>query len=181
MGFWSDAFDIGHGGLAGHWAGLGERPSHTPSPVNAVPGSPGTWNNGVYTPLQSSSNASDSMAQLIASEFANWESQYKPVELNLLNQTSLNNPDILPESVNRVETTANATADTMQGVQRRQISRLGISTTPQQQQVSDRLMNLNRAATVAGAKNQARQNVATQDELIALGTAPSPNILQNQR
>jgi hypothetical protein len=54
----------------------------------------------------------------------------------------------------------------------------GVVATPQQTAVNSRLNNLSRAQMVAGAQNTARQNVATQDELISLGSAPNPNVAQ---
>lgn len=128
--------------------------------------------------LNTSGSAADMASSVLAAEMANWETQYKPVELNLLNQSSLNNPNVLPDAINNATTTAEASNTAMQGIQQRQLASRGIVATQGQQMAMDRLSNLSGAANVAGARNQARQNVATQDELIALGTAPSPNIVQ---
>jgi hypothetical protein len=117
-------------------------------------------------------------AKVLAAEFANWETQYKPVEQNLLMQTSFNNPEILTDAVNQATTNATGAADSMQGVEARQMASQGVVATPQQTAVNSRLNNLSRAQMVAGAQNTARQNVATQDELISLGSAPNPNVAQ---
>jgi hypothetical protein len=114
-------------------------------------------------------------AKVLAAEFANWETQYKPVEQNLLMQTSFNNPEILTDAVNQATTNATGAADSIQGVEARQMASQGVVATPQQTAVNSRLNNLSRAQMVAGAQNTARQNVATQDELIAIGSAPNPN------
>ena len=119
--------------------------------------------------------ASGMAAKVLAAEFSNWETQYKPVEQNLLMQTSFNNPEILTDAVDQATTNATGAADTMQGVEARQMAAQGVVATPQQAEVNSRLNNLSRAQMVAGAQNTARQNVATQDELIAIGAAPNPN------
>ncbi len=139
----------------------------------------GTYAGNNYIPLNTSGNAQNMAANILASEFANWESVFKPVELNLLGQSSLNNPQVLTQAVGQAGNAANQTFDTLAGVERRQLAARGIAPNAQQQQVSDRIRSLSRAAGVAGAENRARANVATQDELIALGSAPNPNIVQS--
>ena len=135
---------------------------------------------GLQTEAQSGQIAPTGTAQgmaakVLAAEFANWETQYKPVEQNLLMQTSFNNPEILTDAVNQATTNATGAADSMQGVEARQMASQGVVATPQQTAVNSRLNNLSRAQMVAGAQNTARQNVATQDELIAVGSAPNPS------
>ncbi len=135
---------------------------------------------GLQTEAQSglvapTGTASGMAAKVLAAEFSNWETQYKPVEQNLLMQTSFNNPEILTDAVDQATTNATGAADAMQGVEARQMASQGVVATPQQTAVNSRLNNLSRAQMVAGAQNTARQNVATQDELIAIGSAPNPN------
>ena len=120
-------------------------------------------------------SASSMAAKILKAEFANWETQYKPVEQNLLSQTSFNNPEILTDAVNQATTNATGAADAMQGVESRAMASQGVVATPQQAAVNSRLNNLSRAQMVAGAQNTARQSVATQDELIATGSSPNPN------
>jgi hypothetical protein len=120
--------------------------------------------------------ASQMEANIEAAQMANWETQYKPLELQQLQQSSLNNPDILPDAVNKAEATATAASSTAASEGQRVLSSRGITATPGQQTAMNRMNNLNTAATTAGAANRARQTVATNDELIALGSAPSPNV-----
>ncbi len=112
-------------------------------------------------------------ANLIQSQYANWQKNFLPIELQTLQQSSLNNPNVLPDAVNKAAGTATATADTMQGVNQRQLSGLSVAATPGQQQASNRVLNMSRASSVAGAENQARTNVAATDDMIALGGLPS--------
>ena len=107
-------------------------------------------------------------------KWQNWESTYKPVELNLLQQSSLNNPNVLTGAVNDATATATGENTAMSGVATRQLASRGITATPGQRVAIDRMQNLSGAANIAGSQNRARQNVMTQDELIALGSAPNP-------
>lgn len=131
--------------------------------------------------LPEGGSAEDMSTYLLAAEFLDWESTYQPIELNLLGQSSLNNPEVLTGAIDRATGAVNQAYDTLGGVQDRQMAARGLVATGQQQEVADRLTGLSRAAAVAGAQNRARQQVATQDELIALGTAPNPNIIQQSR
>lgn len=158
---------------------------HAAPPGGPPPGTetvqPGSYTpGGKYIPLDSTplSGASDMAAAILASEFTNWEKQFKPIEMNLLDQSSLNNPQILTDAVTQAGTQANQTFDSLAGVESRQLAARGINPNSQQQEVSSRLRNLSRATAVAGAENQARANVASQDELIALGSVPNNNIVQ---
>jgi hypothetical protein len=128
--------------------------------------------------LSPTGKATDMAASVLAAEMQNWETTYKPVELNLLNQSSLNNPNVLPDAINSATQTAQAENTAMTGVAQQQLASRGITATQGQTTAINRMQNLSGAANVAGAQNRARQNVMTQDELIALGTAPNPNLVQ---
>jgi hypothetical protein len=145
-------------------------------------GSPASLNPAPYKGgpniLQPGATASESASQILAAEMQQWETTYRPVEMNLLNQSSLNNPNVLPDAVNSATTTTNEAYDAMAGVGKRQMAARGITPTADQAAVSNRLTGLSRAAAVAGAQNNARQMVSTQDQLIALGSAPNPQIVQ---
>ena len=121
-------------------------------------------------------SAKEMAAQVLQNEFANWEQQFKPVEMNLLQQSSIENPNVLTDAVNNAKTGATNAYASMEGVQNRQMAAEGIKATPQQQAVSTRLRNLSAGASVTGAENRARQNVATQDQIIAYGVSPNPNV-----
>lgn len=118
-------------------------------------------------------DANDIAARLIRSQYANWQKNFQPIEIQALMQSSLNNPNVLSNAVDTATTRATGTADTMAGVEQRQLSGLGIAPTEQQSAVSTRVRNLSRAGIVAGAQNSARSNVAATDEMIALGGIPS--------
>ena len=124
--------------------------------------------------LSETGDASSMAAEVLQGEMQNWESTYEPVELNLLGQSSLNNPNVLPTAINDATATATSENTAMAGAATRQLASRGITATPGQTTAINRMQNLSGAANIAGAQNQARQNVMTQDELIALGSAPNP-------
>ena len=112
-------------------------------------------------------------ANLIQSQYTNWQQNFQPIELATLQQSSLNNSGVVGEQVNNAIDRANMSAANMEGVGQRQLSRMGVQATDQQQAVSARLLNLSRAGAVAGAENSARANVAKTDEIIATGGIPA--------
>lgn len=165
--------------------GLAVNPIESPLGTNAPQYNPmtGQWIAasgqvmGQTTPvgqLSTSGDASTMAAEVLQGEMQNWENTYKPVELNLLGQSSLNNPNILPTAINQATQTATAENTAMAGVAQQQLSARGIAATPGQTVDINRLQNLSGAANIAGAQNRARSQVMSQDEIIALGSAPNP-------
>lgn len=149
-----------------------------PPGLSAIGGQPPPGGTGLIAPEGS---ASDMAAQVLAGEFENWRQQFKPLELNLLNQSSLNNPQVLTDAVSKAGTIANQSFDAMGGVRRRRLAAQGVAPTADQQMVTDRISSLSKAAAVAGAENKARQQVEANDEMIALGVSPNPNLIGGQR
>jgi len=115
-------------------------------------------------------------AGLLRAQFEDWQATYKPIELAAINQISFNNPEVLPKALSVARESAAGYSDSMSGILGRQTRSLGQQPTGEQKTTSDRILNLNRAAMIAGAENTARSNVRTQDEQILLGAAPNPNI-----
>lgn len=133
---------------------------------------------GQLTPYGS---ASEMAARTLDAQYANWETQFMPIELDLLNQSSLNNPDILPTALNRADATVNQVFDSMAGVEQRKLASRGITPNADESMVSSRVRNLSRAAAIAGAENRTREQIAAQDEQIALGSVPNQNIVQQAK
>lgn len=122
-------------------------------------------------------NPQEMAAVLLSSQFNEWQRQYMPIELKAMQGISFNNPEVLPRALSEATDIATRQSDAMEGIAERQNAALGVAPTPQQEQVSERILDLSRAANVASARNQARANVRTIDESILLGTAPNPNII----
>jgi hypothetical protein len=124
------------------------------------------------------STASNKAATLLRSQFEDWKKTYKPIELAAINQLSFNNPEVLPRALSEARAGAEGYSDKTSGILGRQIRALGQRPTEGQAQTTGRMLNLDRAAMIAGAENTARENVRTQDETILLGTSPNPNIVK---
>ena len=132
--------------------------------------------NASVTPVGGADSAA---ANLLASQFYNWQTQFKPIELNAMQQLSFNNPAVLTKAVDTAKKTAAGSADAMTGILARQNAAAGILPTEQQQAVSKRVMDINKATSMVGAENAARENVRTNDEMILTGQAPNPNLVRS--
>jgi hypothetical protein len=118
----------------------------------------------------------DKTANLLMSQYADWQSTFEPIELQALQQVSYNNPSVLASALDDSKKTVQDAYGSMGGVLERQNRSLGLTPTTQQTATSKRLMDLNQAASTAGAENQARANVRQMNDLILMGTTPNPNI-----
>jgi hypothetical protein len=107
-------------------------------------------------------------AKLLRSQFSEWQKTYQ--------QLSFNNPSVLTNATGAARTMAEGYSSSMTGLLDRQTRSLGVAPTTGQKTTSERVLNLDRAAAIAGAENAARSNVRTQDSQILLGTAPNPSI-----
>ena len=128
---------------------------------------------------RSGSDATDAAAVLLNEQFANWESQFKPIELQAIQMLSWNSPGQLANTVNEAETAAVNSSNAMSGVLNRSNEAIGVRPTTEQAATSNRLMDLTRSANIAGAANQARANVRLQDELLLMGATSNPNIVKS--
>ena len=117
-------------------------------------------------------------AQLLQSQFAEWESTYKPIEQELMNQLSFDNPNVLNTAIGKADTAAQGVSSSMAGILQRTNAARGISPTQQQDTVSNRILNLNTASNIASAENTTRANVRTQDDQILLGATPNLNVVK---
>ncbi len=126
-------------------------------------------------PTQTDPNAL--AAQLINSQFQEWQSQFMPIELQQMQQVSLVNPQVLTQAVSTAQQNATGTSQAMGGILQRRNQAAGLSQTPQQQATSNRMLNVQGSLNIAGAENQARATQRQLDEQILMGSAPNPNIV----
>ena len=163
----------------GTWEGAEGAPPPGPSmtPTSAPAGVTLPKNIGSFVD-PSSTSPQDLAAQLLRSEFADWQSFFRPIELKAMENLSFNNPEVLPKAVGEAETAATNQYRTLSGTLQRQNQSKGIAPNQQETATSRRLMDLSQAAATAGAANTARQSVRTQDEQILLGTSPNPNLVK---
>jgi hypothetical protein len=151
---------------------------------------PGTsqWVNTTQN-IQSNSSVSDSSsqpgqadvltAQLLRDQFADWQRLFQPIELGQMQQLSTENPAVLENAIAKAGGAAEGASTAMGGIYDRTNRALGITPTGGQDQAARRLMDLNKAQNIAGAEDAARENVRMQDQLILLGSSPSPIIAGN--
>lgn len=121
-----------------------------------------------------SGSAADITTQLLRKQYENWKTQFQPIELEAINMLSYNNPDVLKNAVGIASYQAAESSNSMSGILERTNRALGIQQNEQQAAVSKRLMDLERAKSIAGSANSARAAVREQDEKILLGTASNP-------
>ena len=118
-------------------------------------------------------NADSIASALLANQYQEWATTFKPIEQSLMQQLSFNNPSVLTNAIGTATQAATQANKTMGGVLQRQNASVGIAATPQQQAVTGRLLNINSAENMVTAKNAARENVRTQDEQILMGAIPN--------
>jgi hypothetical protein len=120
------------------------------------------------------SGGADSIAsQVLAAQWAQWQMTFQPIEEAALQQSSLVNPQVLTDAVNKAKSTAQATYNSMPSMLERRQAGLGVTPTAQQSKVSNRIMNVDKTQAIVGAENQARANIAQEDELLLLGQLPN--------
>ena len=120
--------------------------------------------------------AAEETAQLLNEQFTDWQNTFEPVELQALQQVSLNNPAVLPNALQEADANVSGAYGQMPGILSRQNRALGINPTPQQTKSTNRMINVNQSLATAGAENTARAGVRQMDEELLLGSTPNPNI-----
>lgn len=123
--------------------------------------------------------ADKTTANLLRAEFEDWEKTFKPIELQLMNELSFNNPSILSKTLNTAQKEAESSYRSMSDIIDRQNNALGINPTDQESATSKRLLNLNESLAVADAKNTTRSSTRQMDEALLMGTTPNPNVVKN--
>jgi hypothetical protein len=186
MGFWRSLGRIGGNDEYGDWnmwGALGEsdaekeaKSAEASAAAAAAKTEAYYSSRGMINPSGNDPNAL--AAQLLRAQFDEWAKSFKPIELNAMKGISFNNPTVLTQAVEKATSSAQGQADTMRGVLSRSNAAMGIAPTQQQEKVSSRILNLDRATAVAGAANKARENVRIQDEQLLLGGVPNQNIVK---
>ena len=133
-------------------------------------------NGNLIDPGAAWTNPEGTAEELVQAQFADWASTFQPVEIQALNDISLNNPSVLSSAIEKAQNTTMDSFNAMQGVLNRQNRALGIQPTAQQATASRRLMNLNQALGMANAANTTRGIIASQDQQLLFGGGANPNI-----
>ena len=143
----------------------------TETPANA-PANIGRFVDPTQTDAQSLA------AQLLQSEFGEWEKYFKPIEEAQMQQLSFVNPTVLPTALKEATKSATGASEAAKGILQRQTQSQGINPTAQQTAASNRILNLGEAANTASARNTARRQIQEQDTQILLGAAPNYSVVR---
>lgn len=111
-------------------------------------------------------NADQLSAQITRDQYADWETNYKPMEDEYLSW--LMDEGRVQADVNRAGDMAGEQFGMAQGSADREMSRYGMQLTPEQMKAQERLRRFGASSAVAGARNRARGVVADQ-QLQGLG------------
>jgi len=118
--------------------------------------------------------ASDNYAQVTLALYNDWEQNFKPFTMDLLSNLTTENPEIVETSVSEAKNLVGQSFDTAKKNQRTTMSRLGMAPDAQTQASMDRLADLEKTATMAGAANTTRQKLKERDmEIMTTGV---PNV-----
>jgi hypothetical protein len=107
-------------------------------------------------------------ANLLQQQFKDWQTTFEPVELQALNQVSLNNSAVLPNALQEADANVSGAYGQMPGILSRQNRALGINPTPQQTKSTNRMINVNQSLATAGAENTARAGVRQMDQQLLM-------------
>jgi len=114
-------------------------------------------------------------------QWADYQTRFVPIENQLMNMTTYNNPGLATTEINRAETDAGATYDNISNSPAIQLGRYGMGMTADQQQSSDRLNNIGKAGSVVDAANNIRLKLVERNQMIASGAAPESLFKKNTR
>lgn len=131
---------------------------------------------GLIDPTQT--DAQKLAAQLLQSEFAEWEKYFKPIEEAQMQQLSFVNPTVLPTALKSATESATGASESAKGILQRQTESQGIKPTAQQTATSGRILNLQEGANVASARNTARRQVQSADTQILQGGVPNYSVVR---
>lgn len=113
--------------------------------------------------------ANDTWAWITRQQWDDYEQRFAPRELELINQTTYNNPSIVGQEVQKGMTAATNAVDTTQAMNEQFRSRFGASIDPRAQIQSNRLTGLTKAAASVDAAARIRETLNDQNRQIALG------------
>lgn len=124
-------------------------------------------------------SADQTIAQIIRGQFADWESTFKPIELNALQQISWNNPQVLTDALKTANENAIGSSNAMAGIMQRQNAARGLTPTSQQSAATGRMLDIDKSLNIAGSENRARMNQRALDERILTGAMPNPQVIND--
>ena len=113
--------------------------------------------------------ASNLTANVLGESQKHLEQTYYPLEDELANNLTYNNPALLPDAIVKGTDTVNAAYDTTRSGVLGQFRQYGIDPTERQMAALNRADNLGRTASIVDAANKIRIKMADRDRAIAAG------------
>lgn len=171
---WTAASDTQTAGLPVYIAPA----SYSPPVKGSYNTNPGGGSETAYSPLTVGESASQNLADVTRATYEDWRKQYLPIALEMMNQTTYNNPDLVGKEVKSAVGNVESAFKNAQGLQDRTASRYGISFDDRQRAASDRITGLEKSTAVVDAANRIRQKLADRNKQIAAGGIPAINATQ---
>lgn len=117
-------------------------------------------------------SAADIAGAVTRATYKDWKQNYLPVALQMMDQTTWKNPELITEGVQSAVSDVNNSFDAQAGVQERTLGRYGMTVTPEQKAVNDRVNNLSRSSATVDAAARIRQKLSDRNYAIAMGGIP---------
>ena len=140
--------------------------------VSVFTPTPGSYNNGVYTPLTmdgSYHQASNAAAAVARGKYDLWKETFFPKVNDLMNMTTYMNKDLVGQETASASGIANKAFDNVAAGQAQNVARFGMSQTAEQKAADASALSLGRTAATVDAENSTRLALKDRDRAIATG------------
>jgi type II secretory pathway pseudopilin PulG len=114
-------------------------------------------------------SAALTMAGITRDQWNDWVERFRPLETELMDQTTYNDPNLVANSVSDAMGQAGRTFDSQTAIDARSRAELGVNVGGDYQQATNRLSSLSRTASLTDAANRIRARLIDRDREIALG------------
>ncbi len=116
-------------------------------------------------------SAADRVGAVTKSQWTDYQTRFIPLENQLMNMTTYNNPALAGQEIGKAETDTGKTYDNIAGSSAIQLGRYGMSMSADQQASSDRLNALGKSGAVVDAANNIRLKLVERNQMIASGAS----------
>lgn len=152
--------------------------SYTPPVKGSFNTNPSGGSGTAYSPLTVGGSAAQNLADVTRATYEDWRKQYLPIALEMMNQTTYNNPGLVDKEVKSAVGNVESAFKNTQGLQDRTASRYGITLDDRQKAASDRITGLEKSTAVVDAANRIRQKLADRNRQVAAGGIPAISTAQ---
>lgn len=143
------------------------------SPINPINTPPLYTASGTIDPGAFGGNADLEAAAVGQGQYNEWKNTYLPIALDVNNQTTFNNPELVNQGITQAVGDVNQAFNTQAGTQQRYQQQYGLTPDPMQGAVNSRVNSLGRSQSVVDAANRIRQNLINRNTSIMQGGVPT--------